>query len=141
MKTGPDTAVAPASAWARGLRARLGLWLRWFPSPDLSDELYTTHPPYRVVIGEDMADRVIPFAKKNGDLWYKAVEAPEAMWMENSRIWIRTVMDDGAYIIDVGPAPARENYPLPSSANYAIELEEIARWGYKRYKFAPVPGE
>lgn len=79
-----------------------------------------------VAIGEDMTNRVEPFAKKIGADTYKAdPSAPRETWMENNRSWIRKQMDDGCTIYDCGPAPGRAEYPGPTSPYYKMELDEL----------------
>jgi hypothetical protein len=79
-----------------------------------------------VAIGEDMANRVEPFAKKIGADTYKAdPTAPRETWMENNRTWIRKQMDDGCTIYDCGPAPGRANFRGPTSPYYKMELDEL----------------
>lgn len=79
-----------------------------------------------VAIGEDMANRVEPFAKKIGADTYKAdPSAPREMWMENNRSWIRKQMEDGCTIYDCGPAPGRANFPGPTSPYYKMELDAL----------------
>lgn len=79
-----------------------------------------------IAIGEDMTNRVEPFAKKIGADTYKAdPSAPREQWMENNRSWIRKQMDDGCTIYDCGPAPGRAEYPGPTSPYYKMELDEL----------------
>ena len=104
--------------------------------------ILSTSDPYKVVIGENMPQRVIPYAQSIGASWYVAEpNAPEAMWMENNRQWINGVMDDGGLIYDVGPAPDRDNFPEPTSDFYAMELSEIRGRGYFGYSRVNLPGE
>ncbi len=84
----------------------------------------------KIVIGEDMAGRVIPEAKRLGADYYDPPKAPPEQWMENNRKWINDRMDEGCTIINCGPAPGRANYPNPTSDYYKMELDEIARRGY-----------
>lgn len=82
-----------------------------------------------VAIGEDMTNRVEPFAKKIGADTYKAdPSAPRERWMENNRSWIRKQVDDGCTIYDCGPAPGRANYPGPTSPYYKMELDELRNY-------------
>ena len=79
-----------------------------------------------VAIGEDMTNRVEPFAKRIGADTYKAdPSAPRERWMENNRAWIRKQMEDGCIVYDCGPAPGRANFPGPTSPYYKMELEEL----------------
>ena len=92
-----------------------------------------------VAIGEDMTNRVEPFAKKIGADTYKAdPTAPREMWMKNNRDWIRKQMDDGCTIYDCGPAPGRSNFPSPTSPYYKMELDEIGLRNYPYYFRVPV---
>ena len=85
-----------------------------------------------VVIGEDMTNRVEPFAQKIGARTYKAdPTAPREMWMENNRLWIRKQVEDGCTVYDCGPAPGRSNFPEPTSPYYKMELGELT--GYPNY--------
>jgi RHS repeat-associated protein len=84
----------------------------------------------KIVIGEDMAGRVIPEAKRLGADYYDPPKAPPEQWMENNRKWINDRMDEGCTIINCGPAPGRANYPNPTSPYYQMELDEIAKRGY-----------
>jgi len=82
-----------------------------------------------VAIGEDMTNRVEPFAKRIGADTYKAdPSAPRETWMENNRAWIRKQMEDGCTVYDCGPAPGRANFPGPTSPYYRMELEELRNY-------------
>lgn len=62
-----------------------------------------------IVIGENMAGRVIPFAEKAGASWYKAQSwANPANWMKNNTAWLQKQMKAGRTIIDIGPDAARK---------------------------------
>lgn len=92
-----------------------------------------------VAIGEDMTNRVEPFAKRIGADTYKAdPTAPREMWMKNNRDWIRKQMDDGCTIYDCGPAPGRSNFPNPTSPYYQMELDEIGLRNYPFYFRVPL---
>jgi hypothetical protein len=92
-----------------------------------------------VAIGEDMTNRVEPFAKNIGADTYKAdPTAPREMWMKNNRDWIRKQMDDGCTIYDCGPAPGRSNFPNPTSPYYQMELDEIGLRNYPFYIRVPL---
>ena len=92
-----------------------------------------------VAIGEDIFNRVEPFAKKIGADTYKAdPTAPREMWMKNNRDWIRKQMDDEYAIYDCGPAPGRSNFPSPTSPYYKMELDEIGLRNYPYYFRVPV---
>jgi hypothetical protein len=94
-------------------------------------------PPF--VIGEGMKSRVIPYAKSIGAEYYLGAgpNVPEASYLEHNRQVFRQVIAEGREIVDIGANPTRANYPGPSSANYAMELQEIARARYKNYVRMP----
>ena len=77
-----------------------------------------------------MEGRVIPKAREMGADVYDPPTAPESEWMENNRKWINDRMDEGCTIYDCGAAPGRANYPNPTSPDYQMELDEIAKRGY-----------
>ena len=77
-----------------------------------------------VVIGEDMANRVIPFAKKYGYKVFNPKSTNPANWMRNQVQWIRRqIKDPGTKIIDIGPKGVK-----PSSPYYKKELEMLQKW-------------
>ncbi len=86
-----------------------------------------------IVIGEDMAGRVIPEARRTGADYYDPPYLPPSQRMPHNRRWINDRMDEGCRIIDCGPAPGRRNYPNPTSPYYQMELDEIARRDYPWY--------
>src|SRR3990167_9184196 len=86
-----------------------------------------------IVIGENMLDRVIPYAKQIGAEYYTPAEAPEAEWMTNNQNWINKMMDLNYKIIDVGPEPGRVLYPQPTSDFYKMELDEVSKREYQDY--------
>jgi hypothetical protein len=87
--------------------------------------------PNLVAIGENMEERVQPYADRMGaDTYQPDPSAPREAWEQNQRDWINKQMDDGRVIHDVGPDPARPNYPGISSKWYQTERDEIARRGY-----------
>ena len=92
-------------------------------------------PP--LVIGESMEDRVIPYARRIGAEYYTGagpnVRETEATYLEHNRQVIRFAMQEGREIIDIGPNPARRNWPAATSPNYRMELEEISRANYRHY--------
>jgi hypothetical protein len=84
-----------------------------------------------VAIGEDMANRVQPFADRVGaDTYQPDPTAPEEQWEQNQRDWINKQMDDGRTLRDCGPAPGNPNFPQISSRWYGIEKGEIAKRNY-----------
>lgn len=97
--------------------------------------------PKTIAIGEDMTNRVEPFAQRVGADTYKAdPTAPPDQWMSNNRQWINDRMDEGCRILDCGPAPGRTNYPGPTSEYYQMELNEIDKRGYTNYFRVPMGG-
>lgn len=94
-----------------------------------------------VVIGEDMAGRVIPTARSRGAAWYDPPNAPPEKWMQNQRDWINRQLDEGCTILDCGAAPGRANFPNPTSPYYQAELDEIFRRGYTNYESIPAVGK
>lgn len=94
-----------------------------------------------IVIGEGMADRVIPTARDRGASWYDPPDAPPDKWMENNRNWIIQKMNVGCRILDCGPDPSRENFPEPTSRFYKMERDEIKRREYQFYERIQAKGE
>jgi RHS repeat-associated protein len=60
-----------------------------------------------VVIGENMRDRVIPYAKEIGADWYKPRSNNPERWLGNNERWLKTKMAEGREIIDIGIDPLR----------------------------------
>jgi hypothetical protein len=85
-----------------------------------------------VVIGENMDDRVKPFAKKHGFDYYRQPQGSlsKADSIEHNRAWINSRMDEGCVIVDIGPDPARANFPAPTSDWYAMETWELTNRNY-----------
>ena len=83
-----------------------------------------------VVIGEGMADRVIPTALSRGTEWYKPADAPPEQWMQNNIDWINQKMDQGYCILDFGAAPGRVNFLEAKSPYYQAELDQISSRDY-----------
>lgn len=74
-----------------------------------------------IVIGENMEKRVILYAKKIGANWYRARRGtPVKNWMKNNREALRTWMQKGKKIIDIGPDKLRRKKFGPSE-NYEME--------------------
>lgn len=89
-----------------------------------------------MAIGEDMANRVQPYADKVGAETYQPdPTAPREQWEQNQRDWINKQMDDGRVIHDCGPSPDNPNYPGISSPWYGIEKGETAG---RNYSLIPV---
>jgi hypothetical protein len=83
------------------------------------------------VIGESQSHRVIPFARSIGAEYFDPpVIADPAEQLAWNQRWIRTKMDQGYSIIDIGPDPGR---PLDPSDFYAMEKSEIARRSYAKH--------
>lgn len=81
------------------------------------------NPKKTVVIGEDMANRVIPFAEKNGYKYFKPRGKNPKNWINNQKQWInRQIRDSKTEIIDIGPKGSQ-----PTSVYYKIELNEIKK--------------
>lgn len=60
-----------------------------------------------VVIGENMDDRVVPYARENDFSYYKPRGMNRDNWLKNNRQWINRQIKQGNEIIDVGPDPMR----------------------------------
>ncbi|MBU2111072.1 MAG: hypothetical protein KKE65_05390 [Actinobacteria bacterium] len=93
-----------------------------------------------VAMGRNMADRVIPYAQKNGYDWYKGTPgwvprgviekvSPRALertdlWF-NKR-WIKGEMRNGSRIMDIGEPPG-----YPPSIFYNMERQQVSKyWNY-----------
>ena len=83
-----------------------------------------------VVIGEDMAGRIRPYAESIRAGYYDPPPGPPYLWLNNNLEWINEVMDEGCRILDGGPAPGRENFPYPTSPYYFEERVQIGLRGY-----------
>lgn len=94
-----------------------------------------------IVIGEDMAGRVIPTAKARGAAAYDPPSAPSETWMGNNRNWINQKMEEGCRILDCGAAPGRANYPEATSPYYRMELDEIEKRNYSNHEHIDVEGQ
>jgi hypothetical protein len=88
----------------------------------------------KLVIGENMNDRVIPYAKTRKADWYepKPSLTRDGALIENTQFIVQQ-MNQGVTIIDIGPQPGRANYPLPTSPFYTTEVIHV----YGRNKVAP----
>jgi hypothetical protein len=60
-----------------------------------------------IVIGENMKDRVIPYAKEIGGDWYKPRSNRPDKWLTNNERWLKAKMAEGREIIDIGIDPLR----------------------------------
>lgn len=91
-------------------------------------------PGRPVVIGENMAGRVVPDAQRMGADFYSPPRFDNpAQSMAHNRYWINEQMNQGRGIIDIGPAPGRAGFPEPTSPWYAMERAQIAERGYPWY--------
>ncbi len=96
----------------------------------------------KVVIGEDMENRVIPTAHALGAEYYKPPPLDSSLSADkqldqafaDNKAWINQKMDQGLQILDCGAAPGRANYPEPTSDFYGMERNEIQSRGYTDYK-------
>jgi RHS repeat-associated protein len=80
-----------------------------------------------VVIGEDMTNRVIPFAEKYGFKYFKPTGTNPKNWMRNQSQWIyRQIKDPTVRIIDIGAKGLEA-----TSKYYKKELEMLNKYlGY-----------
>ena len=99
-----------------------------------------TNTERTVAMGRNMADRVIPYAEKNGFDWYKgtpgwvprtAIEKVSAKALEKTDLWfnkrwINNEMRGGSRIVDIGEPPG-----YPPSAFYNMERQQVS--GYWNY--------
>lgn len=85
-----------------------------------------------IVIGENMVDRVIPYAKKVGAEWYKPYSKNPGNWMKNNERWLNKMVKQGREIIDIGIDPVRSM----RSSYYEMELGLLNKLNYpvKRLK-------
>jgi len=78
-----------------------------------------------VVNGENMADNVIPYAKRIGATWFKPTSLNPANWMKNQANWIRKqIKDPYTQIIDIG----RDINRSQPSKYYLKDLEMIKKY-------------
>ncbi len=107
-------------------------WLLGFVGLMLTpSELGDDDSLHRVVIGEGMEKRVIPFAESIGAEWHMAAGSDRTLWMEHNRAWINEKMNSRDLIIDVGHDPSKGSYP--TSPFYIMELYEITQRAYLLY--------
>ncbi len=87
------------------------------------------------MIGENMRNRIIPYADRIGASYYKPRSAQEFRhnWLRNNRRWIRKQMRDGKEIVDIGPDVARRQ-ARGASEYYEMERQEILSREYPFYK-------
>lgn len=93
-----------------------------------------------VAMGRNMADRVIPYAQRNGYDWYKgtpgwvprgAIEKVSPRALERTDLWfnkrwIKGEMRSGSRIMDIGEPPG-----YPPSIFYNMERQQVS--GYRNY--------
>lgn len=85
---------------------------------------HVKNPKKVVVIGEDMLNRVIPYAKKNGFKYFKPRGKNPANWMKNQKQWIRRQLNDpSTEIINIGPKGK-----TASSKYYKAEIKAIIKY-------------
>jgi hypothetical protein len=82
----------------------------------------------RIVIGENMSERVIPRADELGADYYKPRSNNPDNWMSNNQQWIRSKIKEGFDFYDVGIDPSRQE----RSRFYEMEKEML-----KKYKIKP----
>lgn len=88
----------------------------------------------KVVIGENMQERVIPAAKEMGANYYKPRSKNPNNFMKNNKQWIQKQMRDGKEIIDIGRDPKRVQKGIKESSFYKMEKREIKKKKYKNPK-------
>ena len=96
-----------------------------------------------MVIGEDMAQRVKPYAKRKGYLtiedfipetvWQEAFARGEAEALALNRRWIMQMMGEGRLIIDIGPSMSRRVLKGIQASKF-YELERRLIRGYPHYR-------
>ena len=79
-----------------------------------------------VVIGENMAGRVIPYAEKIGARYYKPVSKIAENYMKNNERWIRKQIAQGKIIVDIGIDSTRK----VRSAYYEMGKRVLKELGY-----------
>jgi Domain of unknown function (DUF6443) len=86
---------------------------------------YVKDPKKIIVLGENMAEKVIPYAKKINGSWFKARGTNPARFMKNQIQWIdRQLKDANTMIINIGQDLNRN----VRSKYYLKELERIEKW-------------
>lgn len=81
-----------------------------------------------ILLGESMATRVDPVARKIGASTFQPRSKNPARWMTNQERWIRKQIRSGRSIYDIGTDARRAT----RSAYYAAEREALIRAGYTR---------
>ena len=92
------------------------------------------------VIGEDMKNRVIPYAQARGYYYWKIRANATTDGMTRDQRWIWWLMRQGYRIVDIGRAPDRLAQGLPGSKYYDMELNTIARGNYGNFYRDKNPG-
>ena len=73
----------------------------------ISRERITSTNLKPIIIGENMKDRVIPFAKEIGGAFYQARSKIPGNWMKNNIRWFKDKLRQDRKIIDIGRDPNR----------------------------------
>ena len=81
----------------------------------------------KVVIGENMSDRVIPYAEEIGAKYYKPRSTNPDNWLNNNKKWLQKEIKNGSY--DKGIDPTRETrskyYEMEQSVLRKNNIEPI----------------
>ena len=88
------------------------------------------NPKKTILLEENMAERVIPVANKNGYSVFKPRGKNPKYWMRNQQQWIRRQLKDPKVrILDLGPDPNR----TIRSKYYLEEMKYAKKYaGYER---------
>ena len=88
------------------------------------------NPRKTILLGENMEERVIPMAQKNGYSVFKPRGKNPKYWMRNQQQWIRRQLKDPRVrILDMGPDPKR----IERSKYYLEEMKYAKKYaGYER---------
>lgn len=94
----------------------------------------TKKPP--IVIGENMANRVGPYAQRIGAQTINDFIPPEHWTMQANEAWIKQMRAEGREIIDIGPDFERRLERVrrsvrPNAPAYNLEREVLQ--GYEKY--------
>jgi hypothetical protein len=85
-----------------------------------------------VVIGENMRERVIPYARRIGAETIDDWLAGRKWSLELNEAWIRQMMREGRKVIDIGPDFARRSKGVAPSTAYGLERKLLK--GYLNYE-------
>ena len=85
-----------------------------------------------VVIGENMRERVIPYARRIGAETIDDWLAGRKWSLELNEAWIRQMMREGRKVIDIGPDFARRAKGVAPSTAYGLEHRLLK--GYLNYE-------